>query len=228
MDIRILSEDNDIIVLEKPPGLPCQSDKTGDLDIMTALGRDYLGLVHRLDRPVGGVMVYAKSQEANRWISRAISERNFHKEYLAVVCGRPQENSGELVDFLKKLTTVNMSKVVPESDSSGKKAVLQYTLVQRVKTEQFGELSLLLIRLLTGRHHQIRVQLANSGLPLWGDTKYNPAFTHRKEWSQIALWSYMIKFRHPGGRKVSFYSLPGDYYPWSLFQMPKLKESKDT
>ena len=171
MDIRILSEDNDIIVLEKPPGLPCQSDKTGDLDIMTALNRDYLGLVHRLDRPVGGVMVYAKSQKANRWISRAISERNFHKEYLAVVCGSPQEDNWELVDFLKKLTTVNMSKVVPEGDSSGKKAVLQYTLVQRVKTEQFGELSLLLIRLLTGRHHQIRVQLANSGLPLWGDSK---------------------------------------------------------
>lgn len=220
MNINVLLEDNEIIVVEKPPGVPCQSDKTGDMDMMTVLDRDYLGVVHRLDRPVGGVMVYAKTQNANSWLSKAISDRAFHKEYLAIVCGKPDVHSGELVDFLKKLRTVNMSKVVSDHEAGSKKAILEYRLLESVDTDEFGSLSLLHIVLQTGRHHQIRVQLSNADLPLWGDTKYNKAFTKRKEWSQIALWSHRLKFRHPGGRKVSFYSVPGDIYPWNLFKMP--------
>lgn len=223
MDINVIFEDEDILVSEKPPGMPCQSDKTGDLDLMTALDRDYLGLVHRLDRPVGGVMVYARNELSSTWLSNAIRDRAFHKEYLAVVLGRPLEEKGEMVDNLKKLRTVNMSKVVPEDVGGAKKAALEYKLLQSVEDPEFGSLSLLHIVLLTGRHHQIRVQLSNAGLPIWGDTKYNKEFTGRKAWTQIALWSHRIKFRHPGGRKVSFYSLPGDQYPWNVFTMPDIK-----
>ncbi|MGM0396765.1 MAG: RluA family pseudouridine synthase [Bacillota bacterium] len=172
MEINILLEDNDIIVVEKPPGVPCQRDKTGDVDLMTALGRDYLGLVHRLDRPVGGVMVYAKTQAASSWLSRAISDRALFKEYLAIACGKPENQEGELVDYLKKLRTINMSKVVSEDDKASKKAILQYRILESVDDKEFGTLSLLHIILLTGRHHQIRVQLSHAGIPLWGDTKY--------------------------------------------------------
>ncbi|HZH93928.1 MAG TPA: RluA family pseudouridine synthase [Tissierellaceae bacterium] len=223
MDINIIFEDEDIVVVEKPPGMPCQRDKTGDLDLMTALDRDYLGLVHRLDRPVGGVMVYARKESSNTWLSKGIRDRAFHKEYLAVVIGRPSEEKGQMVDQLKKLRTVNMSKVVSEDVSGSKKAILEYRLLQSVETEEHGALSLVHIVLLTGRHHQIRVQLSNAGLPLWGDTKYNGAFTNRKDWTQVSLWSHRIKFRHPGGRKVSYHSLPEDAYPWNLFEMPEIK-----
>ncbi|WP_409228098.1 RluA family pseudouridine synthase [Gudongella sp. SC589] len=223
MDIKVIWEDEDIIVVEKPPGMPCQRDKTGDLDLMAELDRDYLGLVHRLDRPVGGIMVYAKNEASNTWLSNAIRERTFHKEYLAVVCGVPDDKSGQIVDYLKKLRTVNMSKVVTEDVNGSKRAILDYELLQTVNNEDLGTLSLLHVILKTGRHHQIRVQLSNAGFPLWGDTKYNREFTKIKEWTKIALWSHRIKFRHPGGRKVSFYSSPGDIHPWNLFQMPEYK-----
>lgn len=232
MKIKIIFEDKNIIVVEKPPKMPCQSDKTQDEDLITVLYKQlkndssdipYLGLLHRLDRPVGGVMVLAKTKEANRHISRQITDRKFTKEYLAVVCGKPETPSGELKDYLKKLITINMSKVVPKDTKRSKEAILHYKLISTKTTDEYGDISLLKIDLKTGRHHQIRVQLSNAGFPIWGDNKYNKVFVKKKEWTQISLWAHKISFKHPKNNSiVSFTSLPYKEYPWNLFELDNL------
>lgn len=219
MDIKILYEDEMIIVVEKPPKIPSQKDLSGDNDLMMLLNREYLGLIHRLDRPVGGVMVYGKDKSATSYLSKGIRDGAFHKEYLVVVCGIPKKNEGEIRDYLLKESITNTSTVVLPEDEGSKEAVLKYKLEKTIVTQEYGDLSLLLITLITGRHHQIRVQLSNIGLPIWGDTKYNENFKNNKEWTQIALWSYRIKFRHPKGKKVSFTSYPYDEFPWNIFRI---------
>lgn len=210
-------------MIEKPPKVPCQSDKTSDENVMSLLNRPYLGLIHRLDRPVGGVMVYAKNQKANSFLSKEVSGRRLYKEYLTVVCGKPESNEGELRDYLKKLKTVNMSKVVDEKTNGAKEAILEYEVLDSRATEEYGTLSLLKVILKTGRHHQIRVQLSNAGFPIWGDNKYNKVFVKKKEWTQISLWSYKIGFNHPKEKKyVSFISLPYDEEPWNIFDFKEL------
>lgn len=233
MKAKILFEDRNIIVVEKPPKMPCQSDKTLDEDLMSILinhcvekevlkEKPYLGLVHRLDRPVGGVLVLAKTKEANRSLSKQISEQGFLKEYLTIVCGKPSSPSGEFRDYLKKLITINMSKVVPQNTKGSKEAILKYQLIDTVKTNEYGELSLMSISLETGRHHQIRVQLSNAGIPIWGDNKYNKTFIKKKEWSQISLWAHKLAFKHPSSNElVTFYSYPYDEYPWNIFHIKK-------
>lgn len=229
MKPNIIFEDKNIIAVEKPPMLPSQSDKTQDESLMDILinylkGKDnvsvepYLGLVHRLDRPVGGVMVFAKTKESNSSLSKQISSRHFKKQYITVVCGKPEALSGTLNNFLKKLVTVNMSKVVPEGTKGAKEAILEYRVIDSVYTEEYGYLSLLNIILKTGRHHQIRVQLTNASLPIWGDNKYNKVFVKKKNWTQISLWAYKIEFSHPVKKSpLCFTSLPYDEYPWNLF-----------
>ncbi|MBU5428139.1 RNA pseudouridine synthase [Tissierella pigra] len=220
MDIKIIFEDKDILVVEKPPKIPCQGDKTSDDDLMSILDRPYLGLVHRLDRPVGGVMVYAKTEKANSFLSKEISARNLYKEYLVVVCGKPLETQGELRNHLKKLRTINMSKVVDDKTHGSKEAILQYSVLDTIDTEEYGALTLLKIILKTGRHHQIRVQLSHAGFPIWGDNKYNKTFVKKKEWTQISLWAYKIGFKHPNAKEyMSFTSLPYKEFPWNKFHI---------
>lgn len=231
MKIKILYQDNSIIVVEKPPKLPCQSDKTQDENLMSLLTeqlikdgvkKPYLGLVHRLDRPVGGVLVLARTQEANKALSKQISERSLTKEYLAVVCGVPSSPNGELRDYLKKLVTINMSKVVPEGTKNAKEAILNYSLLETKETLKYGNISLLKVNLKTGRHHQIRVQISNAGFPIWGDNKYNKVFVKKKDWTQISLWAHKLVFRHPANNvPVTFASLPYDEYPWNVFELQK-------
>lgn len=226
MDINILYEDKFVIVAEKPPKMPCQSDKTLDLDLLSILKEKisveekvqnpYIGLIHRLDRPVGGVILYSKTKPANSFLSKEIQERKIEKEYLAIVCGYPIDEEGRFVDQLFKIASKNMS-IVKEAHNS-KEAILEYKLLETVDTEEFGPLSLLRVDLKTGRHHQIRVQLSHHNLALWGDTKYNEKFKNRREWSQIALWANNIKFKHPKHKKeLYFESLPPKEYPWNLF-----------
>ena len=223
MEVKIIFEDKDIIVVEKPPKIPCQGDKSCDEDLMTILNRPYLGLIHRLDRPVGGVMVYAKNKKANSFLSKEVSQRRIYKEYIAVVCGKPASPKGELIDYLKKLRTINMSKVVDKETIGAKEAVLEYSLLESIDTEKYGTLSLLKIVLKTGRHHQIRVQLSHREFPLWGDTKYNKNFVKKRSWTQIALWAYKIGFNHPNNKREStFISLPYDEYPWNIFNIKEL------
>lgn len=217
MQIKIIYEDLDIIVVEKPPGIPSQKDPSKDPDVTSLLKMDYLGVIHRLDRPVGGVMVYAKTKEANSFLSKGFSSGGFHKEYLAVVSGKPNIKSEVLTDYLKKDPGVSLSRVVNERTNLAKKAVLDYTLLATALGDKGEDLSLLKVILRTGRHHQIRVQLANINLPIWGDTKYNKEFQNINSWTQISLWAYFIKFRHPSGKKKMFYSYPKDSYPWTLF-----------
>ncbi|AFS79540.1 ribosomal large subunit pseudouridine synthase C [Gottschalkia acidurici 9a] len=231
MNINVIFEDKNIIVVEKPTKLPCQSDKTNDdnlLDILREkikvenpkLKNVYLELVHRLDRPVGGALVLVKTKESNSNLSKQIQNRQLKKEYLTIVCGRFEENKGELKDYLKKLSTINMSKVVDPNTHGAKEAILAYQVLETIETEEYGVLSLIKVNLKTGRHHQIRVQLANANCPIWGDNKYNKSFVGNKGWTQIALWSYSLSFRHPiKNNYLTFNSTPTKEYPWDLFDL---------
>lgn len=229
MDFKIIHEDAHIIVVEKPPKVPSQGDKTGDKDMLTYIKEylqkqypstkdPYVGLIQRLDRPVGGVMVFAKTKLANQKLSEQIRVKAIGKEYFGVICGKPPTNQATLVNYLLKQTHLNMSKVVSEGTKNGKEAILSYEVLETVTTEEFGILSLLKITLMTGRHHQIRVQLSHANLPLWGDNKYNKAFVKSKEWTQIALWAGILSLEHPKSNKQQvFQSLPKEQYPFSLF-----------
>jgi len=219
--IEILYEDNHILVVVKPPNMLTQSDRTGDDDLLTVLKEDikiryskpgnvFLGLVHRLDRPVGGAMVFAKTSKAASRLSEQIRTREFDKSYIAVVHGVPKQMSGTLRHYLVKNEATNTVSVT-KSTYEGKEASLDY----EVKASKDG-LSLVQIRLNTGRPHQIRVQFADIGHPLFGDQKYGTAMN--KPGMQLALWSAQIGFRHPTLKQwMSFISAPPKEYPWDIF-----------
>ena len=214
--IKILYEDNHIIVVVKPVNILVQADITKDVDMLTLIkkylkekynkpGNVYLGLVHRLDRPVGGVMVLAKTSKAAARLSEMIRNSSFKKTYLAVVCGNLKGN-GEFVDNI-----VNDEFKV-SIDASGKLSKLKYQVIASAQN-----LSLVKINLITGRKHQIRAQFAYHGYPLWGDQKYND---NASSGEQIALWAVNIKFKHPVRDEImNFTSLPNlEKYPWNLFR----------
>lgn len=220
--IEILYEDNHILVVVKPPNMLTQGDQTGDEDLLTALKEDikvrynkpgnvFLGLVHRLDRPVGGVMVFARTSKAASRLSDQIRKREFEKSYMAVVHGVPVQAAGTLVHYLVKDEAANRVRTVKSPDE-GKQASLDYV----VKASKDG-LSLVNIKLHTGRPHQIRVQMAAIGHPLYGDQKYGAEVN--KPGMQLALWSAEIGFQHPTlKRQMSFQSNPPKEYPWSMFE----------
>lgn len=224
--IRIIFEDNHLLVVEKPPNMLSQSDSTGDADLLSVLKEDlrmrynkpgeaYLGLVHRLDRPVGGIMVFAKTSKAASRLSEQIRNGSFKKTYYAVVHGMPEQSSGTLVHCLYKDEVTNKVSVVAEESGKGKIARLDYEVL-----ESWEGLSLVKIHLHTGRSHQIRVQSAEIGHPLYGDRKYG--LSHNKSEQQIALWSGIIFLTHPTLKEeLVFTSKPPDAYPWNLFKKAK-------
>lgn len=226
--IHILFEDNHLLVVEKPPNMLTQGDSTGDIDLLSALKEDmrirynkpgnvYLGLVHRLDRPVGGAMVFAKTSKAASRLSEQIRKNELEKKYLAVAFGRPEKPSGTLVNFLAKDESSNTVRVVINADE-GKMASLEYSVLDFTQG-----MSLIEIKLHTGRSHQIRVQLSAMGHPLYGDQKYG--MNLNKPGMQLALWSVEIGFTHPTLKQFQSYrSLPPDIYPWNLFSIDYLKE----
>ncbi len=226
MNLNIIFEDKHILCLVKPQGIPSQSDKTKDEDLMTEALKyvscnekvPYLGLIQRLDRPVGGIIVYAKTEFANKELSRQVQLRQTEKEYLTVVCGNPEKESAVLEDYLKKLKTINMSKITSSEDKQAKPAKLKYEVIESTDTEEYGILTLLKIKLYTGRHHQIRVQLSNANLPIWGDNKYNKLFVRKKDFTQIALWSHKFGFRHPKTKEYMEFTSEPDSYPFKLFK----------
>ena len=210
MRIPVLYEDNQVLVACKPPNMLSQSDRTGDGDILSALkeyirekyhkpGEVYLGLVHRLDRPVGGLMVFARTSKAAGRLSAGLQEHHVGREYLCLCEGEAEEGF-TLTDWLMKDKQANHVQVVPEGTAGAQKAVLHGT---RLK---FADgLSLCAIRLETGRSHQIRVQMAHAGHPLWGDNRYGRG----RPGQQIALWGYKLTFEHPVSRQMmTFVSLP--------------------
>ena len=220
---KILYEDNHIIVVIKPPNIPSQSDKTGDEDMLTVIkqylkekynkpGNVYLGLVHRLDRPVGGVMVFAKTSKAASRLSEQVRNKVFKKEYLAIVDGNLQQVNGTLENYLLKNEKTNTSKVVKEGIKNSKYAKLDYEVL---KYNEEINLSLLRILLHTGRHHQIRVQLANFGHSICGDQKYGT----RGRGKQISLWAYKLTIEHPITKeKITFTGLPEEIGPWVMIK----------
>lgn len=221
MDIPILHEDNHLLVVQKPVNIPVQEDKTGDMDLLNLLKEDlkvrynkpgnvYLGLVHRLDRPVGGVMVFAKTSKAASRLSDMIRRQAMDRKYLTVVRGRPREDSAVLKHNLLKDHQKNIVQVVPETNQNGKEAILDYELVKHNQG-----LSLLAIKLHTGRPHQIRVQLAEEGTPIYGDQKYGQNVN--KPGQQIALWSNEISFKHPTKEDiVTIDCSPPNQFPWNI------------
>ena len=222
IDLDVLYEDNHIIVVVKPCNVLSQSDNTKHLDMLTIIksylkekynkpGNVYLGLVHRLDRPVSGVMVFAKTSKAASRLSKQIANHEFKKSYLAVVHGILNEKEGKLVNYILKEND-NSSKITVKQD--GKIAKLKYVVLEENKKEN---LSLIDIDLETGRHHQIRVQFANIKHPLYGDQRYG--FQDKK---QIALHAYKIKFIHPVQNiAMEFEKYPEKTDVWKVFKSVK-------
>lgn len=222
--LKVIYEDNHVIVVEKPCNIPSQADKTGDKDMLTLVkeyikqkynkpGEVYVGLVHRLDRPVGGIMVFAKTSKGASRLSDSIRKKEFSKTYLAVVNGVINEKSGTLEDYLYKDEALNKSMVVSSKKSGAKQAILHYEVVEEKDTK-----SLVKIKLETGRHHQIRVQFSHFGHPLVGDQKYGKAENN----TQIALWAYKLEFKHPTKDEIlSFECLPKKIGPWKDFAFIK-------
>jgi 23S rRNA pseudouridine1911/1915/1917 synthase len=207
--VKIVYEDNHILVVIKPSGIPSQGDKTGDEDMLTILkeyikekynkpGNVYLGLVHRLDRMTEGVMVFAKTSKAASRLSENIREGDFKKKYIALVEGIMEIGKKEtLENYLLKNEKTNISRVVEKSDrdfKEAKLAKLEYTV--RGNYEYMGEMfSYVDVKLYTGRHHQIRVQLSNIGRPIVGDVKYGK--NTGKPLNKLGLYAYYLSFIHP-------------------------------
>ena len=207
--LKILYVDNHVIVVVKPPNTLSQADSTGDIDMLTIIkkyikekynkkGNVYLGLVHRLDRPVGGVMVFAKSSKAASRLSNMIKERNISKKYLAVINGTIKDKEGVFEDYLIKKDDGNTEVTTKEK---GKYSKLSYKVL-----EEKNNLSLVEVTLETGRHHQIRVEFSSRGYPLYSDQRYG-----KGEKGDIALWAYELEFTHPTLKEKMKYTV----YPYN-------------
>lgn len=207
--MKILFEDKAVIVCIKPEGLLSQTDSRGGASMISelqALCHSEIYPLHRLDREVGGVMVYAKTKSAAARLSSDIAHNRFHKEYIALVHGKPIEVEGIMQDLLFKDSSRNKSYVVKRERKGVKAASLQYSLIKT--TECADTLSAVSVVLHTGRTHQIRVQFSSRAMPLVGDKKYGA----RDEFKGIGLWSYKISFKHPETQEpLSFSASPDNF-----------------
>lgn len=227
--MKIIYEDAHVLVCHKPAGLATQSGRVGQADLVSELKKylnmwkdtvskgnggnrggqvSYLGVVHRLDQPVEGLLVFAKSKEAAAHLSGQLTRGSLNKRYYAVVCGKLGEKSGELVDYLLK--DGNMARVADAQMEGAKKAVLKYTSVREWKIgEEGADVRLLDVCITTGRFHQIRAQLSHAGLPLLSDNKYGTPKSvelgKQLGFRNVALFAYQLEFVHPTtGKQLSF------------------------
>ena len=216
-NLNILYEDNHIIVVEKKPNILCQSDNTKDLDLLTIIrqyikekynkpGNVYLGLVHRLDRPVGGIMVYAKTSKAASRLSDIIRKHEMQKEYL-LVCTGDLKDEGLMEDYIERSDT----KSIISNDKNGKYAKLEYKVLDRL-----DNLNLVKVDLITGRHHQIRLQFASRNFPLYGDQLYG-----LQDKKQIALFCYHLSFKHPVKDEIMDFKLIPKGSIWDKFDIER-------
>lgn len=214
--LEVLYEDNHIIVVVKPYNVLSQGDSTGDSSIMDMVkeyikvkyhkpGNVYLGLVHRLDRPVGGIMVFARSSKAAARLTKAFNEHKITKKYLAIVHGKMEKDKDTLIDKIEKTSEGN--SIISDN---GKEAILDYEVLDYNEKE---DCSLVSIVLKTGRHHQIRVQFSSRGHYLLGDQRYGVLDN-----KQISLFSYYLSFEHPVTHEIlEFKRLPDKKDYWTIF-----------
>ena len=221
-ELTILYEDNHLIVVLKPQMVACCPDESGDDNLFDCVkryikttydkpGNVYLGLIHRLDRPTGGVMVFAKTSKAAARLSEQMQNGGFEKKYMAVLCGIPGRDRATLVNYLRKNSVNNMVYVCTESEEGAKFASLEYEIKESV-----GGLALAEITLHTGRTHQIRVQTAAINCPVYGDMRYGGEKAVKE---RLALWAYSLRFSHPTtGESLRFIiEPPKEELPWSRF-----------
>lgn len=221
-DLTILYEDNHIIVVLKPQNVPTCEDESKDRDLLNMIkdyiketysktGNVYLGLVHRLDRPTGGVMVFAKSSKAAARLSEQMKDGDFEKRYYAILVGEPKEDSAILTHYLKKNAITNTVYVCPPLTEGAKLAELDYKIL-----EKKGGYSLADVRLHTGRSHQIRVQMKAIGCPLYGDMRYGGESAKK---GKLALWAYYLAFTHPVSKERLVFRVqpPKEENPWAAF-----------
>lgn len=225
--LNVLYEDNQIIVVLKPQNIPTQSDVSGSEDMLSLVkkyvkekyqkeGEAFIGLVHRLDRPTGGVMVFARNSKSAKRLTEQFKNHTTEKIYYAVTTKVVREKSKTLVNYLEKNEKENIVKVVPMLSSGAKKAELTYR-----ELENNGQMSLLEVKILTGRSHQIRVQLSTLGYPLYGDGKYGK--NKDVATKNLGLWAGKLSFIHPTTKgKMVFMACPDtEKEPWKNFRMEK-------
>lgn len=228
--MEVLYEDNHLIIVNKSPGEIVQGDKTGDQPLSETLkeyiktkyhkpGEAFLGVVHRLDRPVSGIVVFARTSKALARMNSLISSRNVKKTYWAIVKGVPPEPRGHLINYLWKNETQNKSYIVAESRKGALRAELQYQLIAQSK-----DYSLLEVNLMTGRHHQIRVQLSSIGCVIKGDLKYG--YPRSNPDGSIHLHARKVEFLHPVKQTPMIVkAIPPQDRMWLLFKEVWEKES---
>ncbi len=225
-ELTILHEDNHIIVVLKPQNIPTCEDSSGDMDLLNMIkeyikvkynkmGNVYLGLVHRLDRPTGGVMVFAKSSKAAARLSEQMKEGDFEKKYYTVLMGKPREEKATLTHYMKKNSVNNMVYICGATESGAKLAKLDYNVI-----DTDGELALAEVRLHTGRSHQIRVQMNAIGHPVYGDMRYGGEKVKK---GYLALWAYYLSFTHPVSKERMVFRIqpPKELSPWDRFNTEK-------
>lgn len=228
-ELNVVYEDNHIIVVIKPQNIPTQEDDSKDKDLLTMVkeyikikenkpGNVYVGLVHRLDRPTGGLMVFAKTSKAASRLTQEMHTGDFKKTYLTVVVGKPRDKRAKLVNYLMKNARTNTVQVVPELTTNAKRAELEYQVL-----DEKEKVSLVEVQLLTGRSHQIRVQMKHIGCPVYGDVKYGGDSLAKGH--NLALWAYELKFIHPTTKENMTFKCypPEDIVPWNVFNLNIVK-----
>lgn len=231
-ELTVLYEDNHIIVVLKPQNIPCCEDESKDMDLLSVIkehikekenkqGNVYVGLVHRLDRVTGGVMVYAKSSKAASRLSEQMQTGGFEKKYLTVLVGEPKEDEATLTDYMKKNAVNNMVYVCGQSVDGAKFAELEYKVL-----EKKNGLTLTEVKLHTGRSHQIRVQMSHRSTPVYGDMRYGGENARK---GKIALWATSLAFNHPVSKERLVFKIEPlkDETPWNLFDISKYVDVYD-
>lgn len=217
--LEVLWEDRDVIVVYKPVGIESQSSRGFAADMVSEIkrhihktspdkGEPYVGVIHRLDKPVSGLLVYAKTKNAAADLSRQVSDGRMIKKYKVVLCGNVVDKVDNYVDYLLKDGKTNTSRIVDKGTSGAKRAQLRLKCVAVKESEDYGDLTLAEVELVTGRHHQIRVQMAGHGWPVWGDQKYNSRFQNIAAADRrvsVALASCELGFCHPVTKEMMIF-----------------------
>lgn len=222
MRTKIIFEDAAIMIAHKPAGLATQTAKVGQQDMVSELKNylasgqrgkvPYLGVIHRLDQPVEGLLVFAKEKSAAAALTKQLGQGTLNKQYYAVICGKPCGNTGELVDYMYKDSAGKAQMVTGQQEKypEAKKAVLQYKIVEEISSDK--EIFLADIHIDTGRFHQIRAQMAYAGMPLLGDSKYGNetslALSKELGIRNVALCAYCIELQHPVTKEKMKFTIP--------------------